>query len=248
MSYLTIIQSAVDMIGNVRRPASVARSQDPTVRTMSALLNRAGQNLTRERGTWGAGWTALQLVHTFETVADQESYALPSGFQELIGQTAWDRDQYWRMRGSLSPRDWQAIRSGLIDSVALQRRFLIRRSPTSADRVFYLDPAPAASGDNLAFEYMTREWVCAAGGGTLREQFLDDDDESLLDDGLLVMEVVWRFRHAKGMEFLLDMTEWEQQKMKLLGQDANVEGVELGRRRHRRGGINVQETGFGGVG
>ena len=236
------------MIGNIRRPDTVAFSKDPALRTMTALLNRAGRNLSRERGTWGAGWSVLQREHEFETVADQASYDLPNGFQQLIGNTVWDRTQYWSMRGTLSPMEWQTIKSGLIETTGLQRRFTIRRGDRRNDRErkFFIDPVPTTDGDVLVFDYMDSGWVYRPSDGSTYDHVLNDSDEPLLDEGLLVMDLVWRYRHAKGLEYLLDMTEWEQQKMLLMGQDHNVPDVELGRG-GRRFAVNVPETGFGGV-
>lgn len=244
MTLLTIVECAADIIG-VPRPSAVITSTDQTVRTMLALLNREGQNLAKLRNLWGGGWTILEREHTFTTTASTAEYAFPSDFAELIGDTAWDRDDFFEMRGPLSPQEWQAIKSGLSASPALRRRFRIKRSASTATRQFFVDPTPEATGETLVFEYLSNAWLTDSGGTTLRTAFAADDDVGLLDEDLLEMGLVWRFKQAKGLGFAAELAEYEIERDRRIANDPGSTKIFVARKKFKLPPANVPETGFG---
>lgn len=245
MTLLSIVECASDIIG-VPRPSAVITSTDQTVRTMLALLNREGQNLAKLRNTWGGGWTILEKEHTFTVTDADEDYAFPSDFGELIFDTAWNRTTFFELRGSLSPQEWQISRSGLVASPALRLRYRIKRASGST-REFFLDPIPTATGDTVVYEYLSNAWVSNAAGDTFSTKFAADTDVGLLDENLLEMGLIWRFKAAKGLAFAADLAEYEIERDKLIGNDPGATKLFVARRRFRLPPGNTPETGFGGV-
>ena len=245
MTLLTIVECASDIIG-VPRPTAVITSTDQTVRTMFALLNREGQNLAKLRNTWGGGWTVLEKEHTFTTTATIDEYAFPADFGEITFDTVWDRTNFFEMRGSLSPQQWQIARSGLVASPALRLRYRIKRTAGSgADRKFFIDPVPTTTGDTLVFEYLTKQWVADTSETTFRTKFEADDDIGLLDEDLLEMGLVWRFKQAKGFGFAAEVAEYEVERDRRIGNDPGATKIFIARRRFRLPPANVPQTGFG---
>lgn len=243
MTLLTIVQCAADIVG-VPRPTAVITSTDQTVRTMLALLNREGKNLAKLRNTWGGGWVVLTREHEFTTVASQAEYTFPSDFAELVSETAWDRSNFWEMRGPLSPQEWQIVKSGLVASPALRKRFRIKRSASSAANAFFVDPTPSST-DDLVFEYLSDAWLTDSGGSTLRTSFAADDDVALLDEDLLEMGLIWRFLAAKKLGFAAELAEYEIERDRRIANDAGAQEISLARPRFRLPPANVPETGFG---
>lgn len=245
MTLLTIVQCAADIVG-VPRPSAVITSTDQTVRTMLALLNREGQNLAKLRNLWGGGWTVLEREHTFTTTASTAEYALPSDFAELIGDTVWDRDDFFEVRGPLSPQEWQAIKSGLSASPALRRRFRIQRTAGSGtDRKFFVDPTPAATGETLVFEYLSNGWVRDTGDTAVQTTFQADDDVGLLDEDLLEMGLIWRFKASKGLGFAAELAEYEIERDRRIANDPGATKIFVARKKFKLPPANVPETGFG---
>ncbi len=244
MSLLTIVQCATDIIG-LPRPTSVVTNTDQTVRTLFALVNREGQNLARLRNTWGGGWTVLEKEHTFSTVADDDDYDFPADFSSLTFDTAWDRTTFFEMRGSLSPQQWQIARSGLVASPALRLRYRIKRGSGSA-RQFFIDPSPSG-GDTLVYEYLSNQWVSNAAGDTFTTTFTADDDVSLLDEDLVEMGLVWRYKQAKGLAFAAELAEYEIERDRRIGNDPGGTKVFIARRKFKLPPANTPITGFGGV-
>lgn len=176
----------------------------------------------------------------------QEAYPLPSDLAYLIVQTEWDRNFRWQLLGPLDAQEWQVIKSG-ISPVGPRMRFRIMQGQ------FYVNPVGSATSlytDNLVFEYVSTQWVAAAGAPTtgIQTSFLADTDVSLINEDLLTMSLKWRFLKAKGLDFEQDRAEYMEKKDKLTGRSASARSLSL---ISRASGIrllnsqNVPDTGFG---
>ena len=104
---------------------------------LKSLASRSGRILAKR-----FNWVVLQKEHTFNTADGTASYALPSDFEKLLDLTTWDRANYWSHRGPTSPQEWQQIKSGLVASAQLTKRFRIK--PDTRVNKFYIDPTPSA--------------------------------------------------------------------------------------------------------
>ena len=242
MTLLSIIQDAANEIG-LPEPTAALAATDQTTKTLIRLVNRAGKALRDEAHPLG-GWTVLTREHEFTTTASVDEYDLPSDYKKMISETAWDRDQFWQARGSLSPQEWQLIKSGLATSPGLRRRFRVKRGSTAAKK-FFIDPTPGSTGDTLVFEYSSKNWVTNAAGDVERETFMADDDVSLLSEDLLTQAVIWRYLRGRGLAFATQLAEYEQEKDGEIAQDALAQRLNLGREVSRLPPGNVPDSGFG---
>lgn len=240
---LQIVDDAVDEIGNIARPSVVYASTDRTVQRMLALSNREGRDLMRSNP-----WTVLQRIHTFTTVASQSEYDLPADFDRLISGTEWNRSAYQRIGGPLTPQQWQVIKSGLIGTGSIGKRYRIYRSATSATRKFQVDPTPTSDdeGETLAFEYVSAYW-CASSGGTAQAAWAADDDTSLLDDDLMRLGLIVRFKRSIGLDFASEADEYAQILMRAKSQDRPARTLSMVPRPDLRliSPLNLPETGLG---
>ena len=244
MALIDIVQTAAAIIG-LPQPASVIGSAAPTVVTMKALLDREGRNLAKRKSLYGGGWTILETEHTFQTVADQEEYDLPADLYSVIGNSVWDRGNFFPVRGGISPQEWQAIRSGLVQSAQLRRRYRIKDSlGAGRRRKFVLDPVPS-DVETVVFEYVSSRWVSDAGGTVFFDRFQSDDDVSLLPQELLEMGLVWRYKQAKGFDFTADLAEWQMECNKTFGSDTGPRKIPIARNKFTLPVGNVPDSGFG---
>ena len=242
-SVVQIARNAAAVIG-VDDFNNLVGSNQPGPRAMRVLLDRAGIALTRMRNSSGASWTVLTTEWEFETVPGQAEYAFPDDFEALIDDTLWDRDQYHEGRGALSPQEWQALRSGLVQTVALAPYYRIRRGDVQIRRTLYLEPVPEESR-SLVLEYMSKNWLRAS-DNSLRDRIGADTDEPILDDEILEMSLLWRFKQSRGLAFATELAEYELEVKRRLAEDAGTRTITLGQGGYRRW-PNVPETGFGGV-
>jgi hypothetical protein len=87
MSLLTVAQAVAEETG-LPSPSAVIGSSSKQVKQLLRLINRSGRILAKKN------WTVLQREHTFQTVNGTTSYSLPSDFERMLDQTAWDRTSY----------------------------------------------------------------------------------------------------------------------------------------------------------
>lgn len=240
---LGIVQDAVDEIGAIARPSAVISSGDRTVQRLLALSNASGRRLAKE-----ADWTVLQRLATITTADGTEEYALPDDYDRLLPQTEWDRTNYQRLDGPLSPEQWETLKSGLIGAGSIGRRYRIVRSPSSIARMVRIDPVPSASGDTLAYWYISSNW-CSSSGGTPQGAWVADTDVPLLDADLLRADLVVRFKRAIGLDFASEADEFAQMLSRAIATDRPARVLNMGGRRrgvHLIDASNIPETGYTG--
>lgn len=237
---LQIVQAAVDEIGSITRPSSVAGSSDQQMQQLLALANREGKELSARSGING-GWPQLRKLHEITTVAAQDNYAFPTDLQYFINTTGWDRDQNWPLRGPVSPQEWQVLKSGTIGSIGPRLRFRL-----FGDRINF-DPVPDTSGQTIVFEYYSNGW-CESETGTPQTLFAANTDVPVLPDDLFILGLIWRFRRAKGLDYGEERATYEHAVSRELARSGmapvvNLAGDNSGTRFLDKD--NIPDSGFG---
>ena len=230
MTLLTIVQNVTDEVG-VDRPTSVVGSTSRTQRQLLALLNSLGKELVRKHD-----WNFLQTEHTFSTVVDQENYSMPADYARHINDTAWDRSNFWFMRGSMTPQEWQARKSSVV-AAGITKRFRVMGNE------FLVEPTPTAV-ESLVYEYISENWTTDSGGSNPSDVFNADTDLTLFDENLLELGLKWKFLSAKGLPYAEEFRTYEQQLAILMAGDQPRYTLNMGHRRARPA-ANVPETGLG---
>lgn len=156
MSLLSICQNACNNVG-VSAPASVFGNPDPSAIRLLQLARRAARSLAKR-----ANWSALVTEYVFEAEGSSD-FALPGDFARMVDDTLWDRTRFWRMRGAMSPQQWQLYKSSIIGRATIERRWRIRipsGAVAGAQTVFSIDPPLSTSpgGEQFVFEYVSTNW------------------------------------------------------------------------------------------
>lgn len=240
---LTLCKDVADEIG-LPRPATVIGSPDDTARRLLAMSNREGRSLVEE-----ADWTILQRLHTFTTTASDANYDLPSDYSRLIRDSEWDRAEQRPLIGPITTQQWEEIQSGAFNSGLAFTRFRIVRSSSSTSREFQIEPTPTTSGDTLAFWYVSNAWCSDSAGSTLQSAWAADDDENLLDDDLMRLGMIVRFKRAVGLDYGSEADEYMQMLKRKRSQDRPSPTLSMGRSPRLRliGPGNLPETGLTGA-
>jgi hypothetical protein len=219
MTLSTMLNDVVDQIG-VARPSSYISGTDQTARTLVALANSEGLTLARK-----IDWTNLVKEATHTTLAAESQGTLESiidggeDFDYIVNDTLWDRTQIYRNMGPNSPQSWQRVKANV--SVGPYSAFRIW------DGTLYLYPAPPA-GNTLAFEYKTKHWVENAAGDTSYERWNADTDVSRLDEDLMKLGIIWRFKQSKGFDYAEDMRTYELEVAKAMARDGGKRVLNMG--------------------
>ncbi len=213
-------------------------------RQILALANEEGEELY-EVGEW----SELHRLHTLTTVADQAEYDFPSDFGRMVRETEWDEADTTPLLGPVSPQEWRTIKSGLIGSGVVGRRYRIMRSTSDTDLVVVLDPTPDSNSasESVTFEYISKNW-CKSSTGTAQSAWAADTDVPLLPDRLFRLGMIVRWKRSTGLEFGSELAEYNNVLSRSLGRTRPARNLSLS----GRGGTvllgprNVPETGLTG--
>jgi hypothetical protein len=198
MNLREICAMAIEEISGIAVPTSFANNPNLTAKLAFSLANRAGRHLALT-----FRWNSLLAEHEFIT-AGTPSYPLPEGFHAFSHLSYWDNAEVRSIRGPLTALQWTLLRRGALASAAYQKAFFIAPSPAGMAMNIW----PIKTGERISYFYYTKKWVDTnADGEGDRENFLGDLDQPLIDSDLLVLDLKWRFRKSKGLDWEAEYME-----------------------------------------
>jgi hypothetical protein len=206
LNCLQIIQSACRRIG-ILSPNTAVTSTDPQIIQLVEMCNEEG----REQASRYA-WQALQREATFPTVAVELQISLAAitqGFEYIVNNTIWNRDLRRPVYGPDSEQDWQQAKATQINGPF--NRFRIIGSS------IYFYPVPTA-GQDCYFEYLSNFWAADTNGNG-SAVFENDTDVTVLDDQLVILGTVWRWKAAKGLAYAEDFRKYEARLLDVQNRD-----------------------------
>lgn len=217
MTALTIIQNASSRL-SLTSPSAVFSSTDAQIIQLRNLMNMEGKTLARR-----AAWTKITKEKTFSTTAAAaQTSSVPSDFGFYINETMWNRTSGRQILGPLSADDWQAHQALGITAV-IDQYFRFRGAGTDA---ILLGPGTPTASETVAYEYCSNQW-CEAAGGTDQSAFAVDSDVGLLDEELITLGVIWRFKAAKGFDYGEDFRTYEMEVAKAIARDGGRPRIDL---------------------
>ncbi len=234
MTLLSICTAALDEIGGFDVPGSFYGSTNPTAKQIVAICNREGKTLEKE-----IRWAELVTEHTFVTVADTATYALPSDFRAFGPMSQWDRTNSWRMTGPVPSMVWQWLKSGISVASGMNKWFMVR----GAYLTIY--PPPTVADETIAFDYYSSSWVTKQVDSSSVAAWTADNDTARISEDLLTMGVKWRFLQAKGMPYEPEYKEYEQVKEHLKEDNGGRGVISLGGASSMNYDGQLPDTGYG---
>ncbi len=214
MTLLSLVRDACDRIG-VARPTVVISATDPTARRLLALANEEGRQLAR------LNWPILRKEATFTSVAQEiQTSAIPAAWGRFVDGTFWNRTAVRPLIGPLQPQEWQDLKahtgSGTTDSFTYRGADIL------------ITPTPTA-GHTMAYEYYSKNW-CEASAGTDQSAWAVDTDVGILDENLMALGLVWRFKRASGLAWQEDLAVYESEVRTSLAQSQPARVIDMARR------------------
>lgn len=218
MSLLTIVQEAARRIGIVV-PNDVAGSSDAQVVQLIAIANQEGQSLADRYD-----WQVLRRESTFTTTATESQglfTTIASDFKAMVTDTFWNRSLKRPVSGCLSPQDWQALKAAPMTGPFQQ--FIIRGGE------LLMLPSPPA-GQTCAFEYFSKNWCLGDDGSTRQSSYALNGDTAYLDESIMLIGVIWRWKHIKGLEYAEDFKLYESRVADAMTRDKGATAINMGGR------------------
>jgi hypothetical protein len=80
-------------------------------------------------------------------------------------------------------------------------------------------------GETLEYTYRSNTPIQATGGGALKSAFTADTDEWLLDDGLIIYDLIWRWRKLHGMDYQDDLALYKRYENEYRGRDGGARPI-----------------------
>ena len=185
-------------------------------------------------------WSELVSEHTFALSTSDQDYALPADFRWIVPNTTWDRSDDRIVINPISGEEWQFLKAWTTVA-GLNRRARIRSGQLEFEQTI----TSSDNGKTIAFEYLSSYWA-ETSGGTAKATFTLDTDVCRLDEQLLTLGLVWRFRRAKGLSFEDERQEYDEQVMLTKAADGGARRLNMGRSRANvPENPNVPESGYG---
>lgn len=214
MTLLTIVQDAAIELG-FAEPSSVMTSTDPTIQLLRVIATKEGKELARR-----FDWQALQKEATFTTVATEIQVASIQTtypfFGRIVNGSMWDRTENRIVRGPLTAAEWQ-MKKAATAQITIGHYFRIR---SNSLLMFSTPPA----GNEIYFEYISNKWCF---GSEAQTEWLADSDFGLIDEELIRLGIVWRYRKAKGFDYGEDFRTYEMALQDMFGPDSGRSIVDM---------------------
>lgn len=194
MSALSACQNAIARLV-ATKPNSVFASDTEICVEIASLSNEAAADIAK-----GHDWQVLTKLKTINGDGTTESWPLPDDYDRMVNGTevhsgTWVWQRYtntgldgWLDLKSLMP----AIPPGYWDILGGTMNFV----------------PVVSTGDTAQFYYVSNLWARAA-GGTPKAAFDRDDDAFALDERLLTLALIWRWKSMKGMDYQEDMRNYD---------------------------------------
>ena len=226
MSLLTIVQTACKRVG-VTAPVNAYSSTDDNIVRIIALANEEGEELANEYS-----WQVLtnEATHTTVAAESQGSILTIAGadFGWIKNDTFFDRTSN-RPVLPVDDVEWQRMKASSVTGP--YSRFRISGNTLRAL------PTPTA-GHTWAFEWVSKNW-CESSTGTGQDEWGADSDVAKLDETLITMGVVWRFKQSQGFEYGEDFNKYQRRLQNALARDGAKPRVRMGSGRSSQ--LNVPE-------
>lgn len=227
MTLLSLAQSCAIRIG-IQSPSTVISNASVEVQELLEFLQEEGRELAK-RGKW----QILTKEFTFATTATetQTNFSV-SDLDRFVPDTIWNRSRKLPLFGPLNSKEWQAIKS--LSSSPVTNSFTYRGG------LFLMSPTPSA-GENIYGEYISKNFCQATSGGATKSAWSVDTDVGVLDERIMGLGAIVRFKAAKGLDYTTDIAKYETQVQQALEQDKPDSTIDLAGV-HRRGpGIVIPE-------
>lgn len=197
LTCLQIIQTTCKRIG-IPAPNAAVGSTDQQIIQLLAISEEEGQEQANRYP-----WQALQAEATFTTVADQVQATIAScttGFDYIVNDTIWNRTLASPVYGPKSQQEWQYSKAMAVSGPNDSYRII------NDEINFYPDPT---AGQSCYFEYISKNWIATSTGST-SATWTNDADTPKLDDQLVILGTIWRWKQVKGLAYAEDYAKYER--------------------------------------
>ena len=212
MTALSIAQGASLRIG-VQYPDELYSGTSRVSKQMQGLLNDAARNVAFD---CGHDWTALKTLSTFTGDGTELAFDMPSDYHRMLKKaTVWPSDNpYTPMIHYTDTDEWLGMLSQAFPPLSgawtlIGNQMHIRKGGSSA---------PLETGVTAKFYYITSYFAKSA-AGTAKVAFDADADTFRLDERLLMLAFIYRWKQSQGQDYAEELADYQTALAERIGAD-----------------------------
>lgn len=191
---MTILSACQDAIARLvaRRPSSVFASDDEICVEIASLSNEAATDIMKAHD-----WQALTKLKIITGDGATGAWPLPDDYDRMVnGQDVHSGTwTYMRYMNAGTLDRWQDL-NALLPAIPPGYWIIL------LDKINFLPVI--GSSDDARFYYVSNQYAVGA-DGIPKFAFNRDDDNFVLDDRLLTLALIWRWKSMKGMDYQEDI-------------------------------------------
>jgi hypothetical protein len=212
MTALSIVQDASLRIG-VPYPSELFAGTSRALVELKATLLDCARMVAYDTGH---DWTALKTLNTFTGNGTDLAFDMPADYQRMLKKaTVWPSDNpYTPMIHYTDTDEWLGMLSQAFPPLSgawtlIGDQMHIRVGGSSS---------PLGTGVTAQFYYLTKKYARNA-GGTAIAAFSADDDTYRLDERLLTLAVIYRWKQAHGQDYAEELSDYGNALAERIGSD-----------------------------
>lgn len=217
MTVLSALQSAaVRLVGY--RPPTIYSSNDQLEIELADLANEVVREIVDSYD-----WQALTRLHKITGDGASTEFDLPGDYKRMVkAQSVHDgKSWFWGYTRCADVDTWISLKTGNYLGMTPGWWIILQNK-------FQFLPAPADQATAI-FPYISENAVLSRPGEntgiiTPQKRFLNDEDTFALDEDLITLGVIWKYREQKGMGYAEDMATYE---IALAKAQANDKGARI---------------------
>lgn len=203
MTVLSALQSAmIRLVG--RKPSTVFSTTNQTEVELADLATEVATDIMKSHD-----WQALTEIKTITGDGAASAFPFPDDYDRMVvASDLYDPETWaWGYHHLPTVGEWIRYLEGDFTVPAQPGAWIILKNK------FNFTPTPAA-GARAMFPYISKNFALSApasgtGVVTPKAAFTADGDTFLLDQRLITLGVIWRYREQKGMPYAEDMANFE---------------------------------------
>lgn len=224
MTILSTCQDAAILL-NRARPTSLFSSTDPFAAELLVAAKQVAESLVKEEHDW-RDLTQLATCQGDSTTVVFPLATVAPGYERLIKGAKLHslRFRNATFRAARDLDEWLFIKDNLL--VGSPGNWVLL-----GGSVQIFPPMPVS--DTARFYYISNQYALSA-AGVPQGAFLADTDTFAMDERLLRLGIVWRWRANKRLEYAEDLKDYEIAKSAAMAKDKGNQIVVVGRQRVSR--------------
>lgn len=194
---MTVLSACQDAIARLvaTKPNAVFASDVEICVEIASLSNEAAADIAK-----GHDWQALTALKTINGDGTTEGWPLPDDYDRMVNGTDVHSGTWiWQRYTNTGLDGWLELKA-LLPAIPPGYWNILGGSMSFVPVI--------ATGDKAEFYYVSSKWARAA-GGTPKAAFDRDDDSFALDERLLTLALIWRWKSMKGMDYQEDMRNYD---------------------------------------